>query len=283
MPGFHTVTSISNRSNTSPSLGAWVRSWFSGNGSAVATDRIVLVPPPSKAAALREAWCQASVAGGWLTVTDWWDPACDAVIDCLVDGQDPAPALQRLGIARAELGCSVEETIDDVLALWQAYEGRAPTLDRVRCLLSGWAEAGLKPVGADTCVDPISMLATRAYLEARLAELYRDGRPSHPSDRFNLIVVDVATGDGFTGVGAMARVAESLRRVCTNGETLAGLAPGRAVALVESGPDLADQLAELEGLLATPELVDMLCATIWVESLPRTYPFVQGLLIDLSR
>lgn len=238
---------------------------------------------PDPMDALRQRWREASVVDGWLSASDWWDPACDAVVEALVGGRCPLAALHRLGHARAGLGCGVEETIDDVVALWRVRTAGEPPVSVVRALASGWADAGLQPVGADSCFDPVSGLFTRAYLEARLAELYRDGRPGHPADRYALIVVDIGQLSPLTGVGAISRIAEALRRTFTAGEALARFASGRAVALCKSGPELADRLSYLEGLLRNPELGDDLFAAIWVESLPRTFAPVKSLLVDLSR
>ncbi len=228
-------------------------------------------------------WRAQSVALGWLAVSDWWSPACDALAEAMVVGRSPLAVVARLGAARAELGCGIEETIDDVTALWHVCTGGDPPLEVVRAVAGGWADTGLLPIGADSCIDQLTRLTTRAYLEARLAELYRDGRPGRPAERYCLLVVDIGKVHTLADLGAISRVAEALRRTCTNGETLARLGPGRAVALCEAGPDLAMRLAMLEGLVQNPELGKDLHAAIWVESLPRAFSLVQGLLFDLSR
>jgi hypothetical protein len=73
-----------------------------------------------------------------------------------------------------------------------------------------------------------------------------------------------------------------MRRTFTNGETLARLAPGRVVALCASGVDVAARLIMLEGLLNGGH-DDDLSPAVWIESLPRTFGPVHGLLTDLSR
>lgn len=231
---------------------------------------------------LREAWRSASVDSGWMSIGDWWHPACDALIEALAAHADPSAAIARLGQARAELGCTIEESIDDLLALWWVYARTDPSAPLLRTLAGGWAEAGLMPVGAGTCTDPMTQLATRAYLETRLAELYRDARPGHPSDLYNLVVVDIDQGLGLMNLPEMSRVAEALRRCCSHGEPIARIAPGRAVALVRCGPTLAAKLDELHELLCGSE-ESQVHAVIWVEALPRTFGCVPGLLLDLSR
>jgi hypothetical protein len=60
------------------------------------------------------------------------------------------------------------------------------------------------------------------------------------------------------------------------------LAPGRVVALCASGVDVAARLIMLEGLLNGGH-DDDLSPAVWIESLPRTFGPVHGLLTDLSR
>lgn len=269
-------------------LSARVLGWLTGSTAEVvdvSTPVVEAVTQPRQATVdeLRTKWSTASADGGWLAVSDWWDPACDAVTEALVAGGDPGPAIFRLGHVRAELGCGIEETIDDVVALWRVFGGTEPPVGIVRQLAAGWADAGLTPVGADSCIDPITRLFTKAYLEARLGELYRQGRSGLPADEYTLVVVDVGDIPRMDSLVAMGRVAEALRRVCCTGETVAVLAPGRAVALCRQGADLAGQLSELDVLLGGGQLGDSMHAAIWTESLPRRFSLVQSLLQDLSR
>ena len=116
------------------------------------------------------------------------------------------------------------------------------------------------------------------------SSLIADARPGHPAERYALVVVDIGDRVRVPGdIAPISRVAEVLRRSFTRGETLARLAPGRAVALCPHGADLAGTLCAVDGMLATPHLEHDLHAAVWVESLPRTFALVQGLLLDLSR
>ncbi len=229
---------------------------------------------------LSEAWLRASLDAGWRGIGDWWHPACDSVLESLVLRRDPSTSIARLGRARAELGCTIEESIDDLVALWRVYARTEPSAETLRALAGGWAEAGLEPVGADTCIDPMTRLATRAYLEARLSELYRDARPGRPAELYTLVVVDIGQSAGLTNLADMCRVAEALRRCWNNGEPMARIAPGRAVALVTPTDGLSARLEELQDLLCGPG--EPMCAAIWVEELPRTFGMVEGLLLDLA-
>lgn len=259
------------------SLASRVRQWLVGAGELPQPEVTVVVDPVEK---LTARWRSESEQHGWLAASDWWDPACDAVVEALLAGHSVEPALTRLGHARAELGCGIEETLDDLSALWKAHFGTDPTALAMRALASGWADAGMRPMGADSCIDPLTRLVTKAYLEARLSELYRDGRSRHPAELYCLIVVDVGEITSFIGLSTMGRVAEAMRRVCTNGETTARLARGRAVVVCPNGPQLAEQLSELDALLNDEKTEH---ASVWIEALPRTFPLCQALLTDLSR
>lgn len=268
------------------SLGARVRSWFAasaGHGSArteVGDSVSRTVSASDQARLLLTEWQAHSLQVGWFSRSDWWDPACDAVVESLVAGTDVRPPVGRLGNARAQLGCTIEETLDDLAALYVVRGVGVPPVDVIRALAAGWAESGLREIGAASCYDTATGLTTRAYLEARLGELYRDGRPGHPADALCLIVVDVDAAPGLPGLPMMCRISEVLRRTFTQGHTIARIASGRFVALAPVGPALPAQLKSVESSLCEPEVAG---ASLWVESLPRTFGLVPGLLDDLGR
>ena len=281
------LTGMTNQATLEPrprSIAARVRSWFLGTDGA---DLAVVTGPgpgtvalPDAAAALQENWRRESLATGWFSPADWWDPACDAVVESVLSGADPLAPVARLGRVRAELGCTIEESLDDLAALFVAAGAQEPSLETVRALAGGWAESGLQEVGAASCFDSVTGLCTRAYLEARLAELYRDGRPGHPADQLCLVIVDIGIPGDLNGLPALHRTSEMLRRTFTKGSTLARIGPGRFLAVTAAGPALPGHLKTLEGLLSGHE--DDTAAAVWVESLPRTYGLVGGLLDDLA-
>lgn len=269
------------------SIAARVRSWFLGADATGTVDLLARPAPtamtlPDAAAALQDAWRRESLAGGWFSPADWWDPACDAAVESLLSGgTDLLPCVARLGQVRAELGCTIEESLDDLTALFVASGATEPPLQAVRALAGGWAESGLREVGAASCFDSVTGLSTRAYLEARLGEMYRDGRPGHPADQLCLVVVDMDIPSTLGGLPALHRTSEVLRRTFTTGTTLARIGTGRFVAVAAIGPALPGHLKALESLLADHD--DETTAAVWVESLPRTYGLVHGLLDDLAR
>jgi hypothetical protein len=249
-------------------------------------------PPVSsaRAARLRVAWHRRSLQGSWASAGDWWHPACDALVEGLVAGRDVRPCVRRLGRARSHLGVPIEETMDDVSALWAVFSRDDPPAAVLRAVAAGWAEAGLEPAGAASCFDAITGLATRAHLDARLSELYRAGELGGPVPQHQLVVLDVgfipeldsAEEVAWRQLDVVCRCSEALRRVFTSGQVLARLAPARLGALARTGPDVARHLADLEGMLAAAALPDI-APVIWVEALPRTYGLVPALLADLAR
>lgn len=267
------------------SIAARVRSWFLGEDTVQAGFRAGTAGAaglPDAAAALQAVWRRESLNTGWFSPADWWDPACDAAVEGLIrDRADLNATFARLGQARAELGCTIEESIDDLAALYQVSGQQDPPIAAVRALAAGWAEAGLREVGAASCFDTVTGLSTRAYLEARLAELYRDGRPGHPAERLCLVLVDVDVPSALDGLPALHRASEALRRTFTLGYTIARVGQGRFAAVAPVGPALPGNLRALETLLGDAE--DESIAAVWVESLPRTYGLVRGLLDDLAR
>jgi hypothetical protein len=244
----------------------------------------------SQAATLRDSWYRRSAGASWSSSTDWWDPACDAVVEALAGGTDPRPAARRLGVVRSRLGATVEETMDDVIALWAVWSRSEPPAKVLRAVASGWAETGLEPAGAASCFDPVTGLCTRAHLEARLAELYRSGALGGRAAGYQLVVLDVtllpaprrSEDLAWRQVEAVSRSGEALRRVFHDGETLVRLAPSRVGALAQSGPELNGKLGALDALLAAGAQADV-APSVWVESLPRTFSTVPQLLVDLAR
>ncbi|HEX5532662.1 MAG TPA: hypothetical protein VFX33_02855 [Actinomycetales bacterium] len=243
-----------------------------------------------RAARLRATWHRRSLQGSWASAGDWWHPACDALVEALVVGLDARPCVRRLGRARSHLGVPIEETMDDVSALWEVFARDEPPAAVLRAVAAGWAEAGLEPAGAASCFDAITGLATRAHLEARLSELYRAGELGGPVPQRQLVVLDVgfipelvsAEEVAWRQLDVVCRCAEAMRRVFTTGQQLARLAPARLGALARTGPDLARHITDLESMLAAAELPDI-APVIWVEALPRTYGLVPALLADLAR
>jgi hypothetical protein len=236
-------------------------------------------------ARLRDDWRAASLQAGWTVPRDWWVPAVEAVLEALAGGSDPVAACASLGRARAYAGVGLDEALTDLAALPGA-QAAAPPL--VRALATGWAEVACGPAAAETCEDPLTGLATPAYLRTRLAEMYREaGRVgvSVPSSHALVVVaVDAADGPNLLTAARLLLVGSALRDVFDGGETLARAGPARAVALVGREPALGARVAALRRLLAERlRRTGGGPARVWIEGLPGCPAAAYRLLAELVR
>jgi len=209
---------------------------------------------------IRRAWRHESLGSGWRRPDDWWVPEVDALAGALSrptvlddDGRLAAtvPACAALGQARAEAGVGLAEALDDLAALYRTLPVGVPPLPSVRAFVESWADVWLRAVADAGCVDPLTELASRGYLHARLTELYRAAEQDGGSvpDRYRLVVATLEGMEpGWRLLLRRVAVAEALRVAFPGGETLAGLAPRRAVAVVAR--DQADPVGRLRAALA---------------------------------
>jgi hypothetical protein len=223
---------------------------------------------------VRQTWRRESLVSGWSRPHDWWVPEVDVLAAALSRAgtsfttgagrpsvADTAgrlgaavPACAGLGQARAEAGVGLGEALDDLAALYRTLPAGAPPLPAVRAFVESWADVWLRVVADAGCVDPLTELASRGYLRARLTELYRAAEQTGEPvpDRYRLVVVTLnAPGrrEGRPGWRLLLRrvaVAEALREAFPGGETLAAVAPDRAVAIVERRqPDPVNRLRDV--------------------------------------
>jgi hypothetical protein len=249
--------------------------------------RLDLVEPAAGDAGrrLRDGWRAASLRAGWSFPQDWWSPAVEAVVDALVDGRDLTAPCAGLGRARAEAGVG----LDEVLVDFAAVPGMRAAVDPlVRAVAGGWAEVACRPASLGLCEDPLTGLATPAYLRTRLGEAYREaarsGVPVAGSHALVVVAVEPADGSRLLTTSRLLLVGAALRDAFPGGETLAAAGPTRAVALVDREPPLGPRAAALHRLLAerlgqagSPP------ARVWIERLPATLGAACQLLAGLAR
>ncbi|YCK33155.1 hypothetical protein ACNF49_03330 [Actinomadura sp. ATCC 39365] len=118
-------------------------------------------------------WRGRSMAEGWSLADDWWTPAVAYAIRAATDGGDLPRACEELGAARAGAGVGINEGLGDLAALFAVTDRGEPTFPLVRAYAAGWAEQSFAPMSDLQCEDPLTGLATVAYLRTRLGELYR--------------------------------------------------------------------------------------------------------------
>ena len=212
------------------------------------------------------------------------------VVATLADGADLTDALARLGEARADAGLSLDETLSDLAVLGRLVPdppatdpdvgiARVDTLRAASVAGTAWAEAFYGGITGPGCTDPVTGLATGAYLEARVEQLYRQGahRRRGPDQTHVLVVLELRSA-GTSPFGAVARrirAAGELRSTLAASDTIAILEPTHAlVALVEDGPGLGSHVDAL-AVGATRDRV-------WVERLPATVDGALGLVRELA-
>lgn len=239
-----------------------------------------------RAQELRQRWRVQSIRGGWAFPGDWWVPPVDAVVEALIDGVDPAPAVTLLGGARADSAVGIEEAMDDLTALCGLVGlGDEAPARLIRALVVGWFEAATVHGLAEYCEDPLTRLTTPAYLRTRLAEVYREAsRSGLPvNETHALVVVGVDRVEAGWDRGMRLLVAgECLRATFSGGETLSATGPGHVVALVTRERALAPRVAVLRELLSE-QLGPDHPTRVWLEGLPRHEHLADSLLLELAR
>ncbi|HEX4816931.1 MAG TPA: hypothetical protein VFV66_29680, partial [Nonomuraea sp.] len=185
---------------------------------------------------------------------------------------DLETACRALGAARAADGVGLIAGMNDLAALFAVAGRGEPPFAASRAYAAGWALARTSEL---TCEDPLTGLATTAYLRTRLAEIYRGA-----GGRTCLVVAEPAEQprDLAERVAVALNLATALRRAFTGDETLAALAPLRVGALAPEDDRLPDRVA---GLRAAEILYDRR-PLVRVRSLPKAYGQALALIRTLS-
>jgi hypothetical protein len=204
---------------------------------------------------LRDCWRLRSLARGWVADDDWHTAAVDAVTGAISGPAGDLPqACASLGWSRARAGVGIAETIEDLAALFAVLDRGTPPLHLVSSLAEGWAEEGLVKHAQGRCEDPLTGLATIAYLRTRLAEVYREAAclGTAPVSTHRLIVLRVPPGrDRWRQLARTITLGHDLRAAFPGGDTLAQAdgGCGPAIGLVRAYPDLAARYSMLHRVI----------------------------------
>ncbi len=196
---------------------------------------------------------------------------------------DVADVALEVGASAARIGAPLHEVLDHVE---RAYAGREPSFAATRAAVLAWAEWALVLHADVSCEDPLTSLATGAYLRSRLAEIYRGAeRDGHRvADSSALVVVELPRGHTGHEIEQSLRaldVAEAMRAVFTGDETVAQMSPRRFAAL--AGRERTDALSmSLLRILLERALGRHLHPRLWVEELPASADAVAHVLAGLS-
>jgi hypothetical protein len=202
---------------------------------------------------LCEAWRRQSMISGWATDDDWRVAEVDAVAAAAYSGTGLAAACALLGAARGRAGVGIGETLTDLAALCYVLHAGDPPLELIKPVAEGWAEAGLAGMSGASCEDPLTGLATVAYLRTRLGEVYLEARHAGgcAADMYRLLVADLPGRlDPWDRLSATILLGNDLRAAFPGGETLSLATPGRAVALVRAAAELPFRATGLRRSLA---------------------------------
>lgn len=204
--------------------------------------------------------------------------------DAVREGRpDVADVALEVGASAARLGVPLHEVLDHVE---RAFAGQEPSFEATRAAVLAWAEWALVLHADVSCEDPLTSLATTAYVRSRLAEIYRGAeRDGHRvADRSALVVVELPSRHSGHEIEQSLRaldVAEAMRAVFAGDETVAQMSPRRFAALV--GRERADVLSmSLLRILLERALGSHVHPRLWVEELPPSADGVARVLAGLS-
>lgn len=252
-------------------------------------------------ATVRARWRTASLAAGWRYAGDWPAPEVDQVCAAVACRADLAASLWELGAARAAAGVGLAETLTDVAALHavlahpEAADGPVSTdADElpsrvVRVTALGWSDTAIAPLRWAEAVDPLTGLATAAYLRTRLGELYRSAGPGRsPQEVLAMLMPRPLGARSWSRLAASALLGDVVRTVFRAGETLAMIGPSVATVLARPDRDLCRRLRAArdladERLAADPCLAAATPVCGWLEHLPADHAGACALIVDLAR
>ena len=230
---------------------------------------------------VRDRWRALSLRSVWLRPSDWHHPAVDDVVAAVMHDVRVHDAVAALGVARAEHGVSLGESLDDLAALYRILDDAEPPLDAVRALCEGWSSPAGTPLVPGTVMDPESGLPTLEYFAVRLAEEYAAvrRRGADPTLELHLVLVDVALGavspwDRMARSAAVGQAVEVALGPSWPGASLGG---GGFALLHQDPGSLADDVARLraEVVVQGHELgvtnIVRQPPRVWVESLPTDH------------
>ena len=217
----------------------------------------------------------------------------EAIAEQLVAGHDASSACAVVGRELARDGADLGEALDGLHATFARHLGGEPDFRAVHALCVAWGEETLGYVHQLSCEDPLTGLASRGHLRARLSEVYRAAgqRGTSVQTSHALVVLDLpllaggGPGDGEDPFGRalwLVELAETVRLVFPGDEALGQVSRTRLVAVVERGNLLPRRVGLLRGLIDDlgPETAG---TRIWIEGLPGTDDAAGWLLDETAR
>ena len=213
-----------------------------------------------------------------------------AVAEHLVAGRDGEAACAVVGRELARDGVDLGAALDGLRATYARCVGAEPAFAAVHALCVAWGEETLGYVHQLSCEDPLTGLASRGHVRARLSEVYRAAEQGGTSVTTShaLVVLDLpvlGAGDPdqpFATALWLVRLTETVRLVFPGQEALGQVSRTRVVALVERGDLLPRRVSLLRGLVEDlgPQTTGL---RVWIEGLPATDDSAGWLLDEIAR
>lgn len=193
----------------------------------------------------------------------------------------------ELARRRGREGVTLAETLDDIAALFRAARLGDPPFATVRTASVNWLSAAQGRIEAVGCVDPRYGLGTAAHLDARLAELYREGKRHgfSPAETHSLVVVELpaVAETPWDDALRMSDVAACLLRVFDGGQAIGMITSRRAVVVTSRATGLPRSVEGLRRMLQDTRAVNAAAEpAIWIEPLPLERAEAGQLLATLT-
>lgn len=217
----------------------------------------------------------------------------EAVGEALAAAADTGPPCAVAGRDVARDGAALGEALHGLRVTFELVLGTEPDFASLEVLSVAWSEATLEFLHGLSCEDPLTGMASRPHLTARLDDLYRAAALSgEPVARSHCLVVLELRGPGRPSTSAgdveltralhLVQLTEAARAVFPGEETIARLSADRAAIVVRRTPQLGHSVAALR------EVVDGLdlgttAVRVWVEGLPQTAGSAVCLVDELAR
>jgi hypothetical protein len=192
----------------------------------------------------------------------------------------------EVGESAASAGLSLREVFDRVAHLGDASHEETPRTDMAalsQTISLGWSDATEKFLLSMSCEDPVTGLATPAYLHVRLESLYRAAVRDDVamSARHALVVVELPPNRSPLDLDlSMLEASEILRMVFTGDEVFARVHRRRIAVLVNRIDGDPLTVALISRLLARHPVAQP--SRLWLEELPASVDQLPWTLGGLS-
>jgi hypothetical protein len=247
---------------------------------------------------MRRRDTSSDLLAGWVPkiaeVAPHWDSitfeACEDLVAAVVTGEWPIveAGLTRFGRELGQNGWLLREVASwvDALALIAGpHRRRLSHFSAGVAVAQGWAEGSTQGSQSDSCIDPVTGLATLPVLHLRLAQTFDQAAAigSCASELYCLVVIDTLMDElhPFERDAIRAVAAELVAETFTGGETMAHH-DGRIMVLTSSHDNVRDRMLDLIVAFDASPLLDTCSPVCWIEQLPSSRAQLDRYLYELT-